>query len=107
MPVCGPGHRHVTCLQHETPRIYGPWRCASAMSDAGRPRHAALDSGGGYLDAPADVLPELEALLKRHDVSYEIDEQTISLNDGPYVATVNFGRKTDVRAVQAVLDGSK
>jgi hypothetical protein len=56
------------------------------------------------LEVALSQLEELQYLLDRHGLRYEVLENAISMNDGPFTTDVIFSRGTDADAVQAILD---
>ena len=62
-------------------------------------------NAGPYLMVPVGQLKEVRGLLESHQIRYWVDENAISLDGRPAVAVVNFGRGTEGRKVQAILDG--
>lgn len=62
-------------------------------------------TAGPYLQLPASQRKEVCAIFDRHGVYYWVDEIILSINDGPYMAAINFGLKGDPRAIQLLLDG--
>ena len=61
-------------------------------------------SGGPYIDVPEVQLEELLRVLDQHQIPYCVDEDIMSIDDGPEMATVNLGRGVNAASVQAVLD---
>jgi hypothetical protein len=57
-----------------------------------------------YIAVAADQLEEVKRLLDSHGVRYWVEEELISMNDGPYIATIKLRRRTDANAIQAILD---
>jgi hypothetical protein len=69
-----------------------------------RLRVSTDSTAGPYLMVPFSQLNDVEQLLTRHDTHYWVEENVISLNGAPEIATINFGRGADARAVQKILD---
>ncbi len=61
-------------------------------------------TAGPYLMVPVVQLDEVRSLLDRHHIRYWVDENAISLNGQPAVAVINFGRTTEGKQIQAILD---
>ena len=61
-------------------------------------------SAGPYLMVPLGQLDEVRGLLDSHQIYYWVDENAISLDGEPAIAFVNFGRGTEGRKVQVILD---
>ena len=57
-----------------------------------------------YIVLPVSQLDEVRQLLDVHGIRYEVEDEVISLNDGPETATIDLRRGTDAKAVQAILD---
>jgi hypothetical protein len=63
-----------------------------------------------YEDAPAllrvpmEQLDQVRECLNRHSIRYWVDRQAISIDNGPYIAFVNFDRREDPTRIQAILD---
>jgi hypothetical protein len=57
-----------------------------------------------YIEVADSQLEGLQRLLDRHGIRYWVDEDSYSINDGPFTTIVTFYRETDAKAVQAVLD---
>lgn len=68
--------------------------------------HVSTDgTAGPYIRVPVSRLAEVEQLLDRHRIPYQVDEYAISLNGAPEVTLIDLGRGADAEAVQAILDG--
>lgn len=61
-------------------------------------------TAGPYIMVPLAQLPDLKSLLTTHHVAYWVDEEAISLDDGPYIAVVNLPNCPRPEEVQAILD---
>ena len=53
---------------------------------------------------PFSQLTEVCQLLDENRIPYWVDEHIISMDGGPEIAMISFGRAVDGRAVQTVLD---
>ena len=62
---------------------------------------------GPYVDVPVSQLDELQRLLDSRRISYWVEEEVISLDGGPEIATIDFGRGADAAVVQAILDSAR
>ena len=62
-------------------------------------------NGGPYLMVAHDQLGAIIETLRSHNVSHWVDEDVISIDDGPGVAVVNLGRGSEVSGIQRLLDG--
>ena len=72
----------------------------------GKPMRVSTDGGvGPFLDLPVSQLDEVCGLLDGGGVYYWVEEGFISIDDGPEMATIEFGRKGDATRLQALLDG--
>jgi hypothetical protein len=70
-----------------------------------QPLYVSTDgTAGPYIMLPDTQLDELCRILDRHGVRYSVDEDVISLDGEPEVATVNLGRGGDAEGVQKILD---
>ena len=61
-------------------------------------------SAGPYIMVPLDQLDDVRRALDENNIRYWVDEAAISMNDRPFIATVNLGRAGNASAVQAILD---
>ena len=67
--------------------------------------HVSTDgTAGPYIMVPETQLDELCRVLDRYDVHYSVEENVISLDGEPEVATLNLGRGGDADGVQKILD---
>ena len=57
-----------------------------------------------YIDVPLEQLNGVKALLDANQVSYWVDEEVLSIDDGPEIALVMLDEHTDVEMVQRLLD---
>jgi len=62
-------------------------------------------TAGPYIMLPFSQLDEVRRLLNGRGIRYWVEENAISINGGPEIVVINFGREGDAAAVQAVLDG--
>lgn len=53
---------------------------------------------------PFDRLAEIQARLDAHGMSYTVDEETMSLDDGPEEILISFQRGTDPAKLLRLLD---
>ncbi len=77
------------------------------MIDATTRKPLSVSTDGGYkpyIMVAVDQLAEVLRALDGADVSYEVEENVISLNGSPEIATIDLAWKTNVDAVQAILD---
>jgi hypothetical protein len=63
-------------------------------------------TAGPYLMLPLAQVDEVKTLLDQHRIRYWVEENAISINDGPYICVINFGREGNAAAVQAILDAA-
>lgn len=61
---------------------------------------------GPYLMLPLQQLDDVLRLLKTHGVTFSVDDDAILLDGRPAIAIVNFGRDTDPRQLQRLLDAA-
>lgn len=71
----------------------------------GRLEVLAYGQGRPYIIVPESQLKRLCALLDKHRIRYEVDEDMMSVDDEPYVTFVTLARGTDPAEVQRLLDG--
>jgi len=62
-------------------------------------------TAGPYIMLPYHQLDDLRRILDEHAIRFWVEENVISLNGGPEVATVNLGHGADGAAIQSILDG--
>ncbi|WP_435011285.1 hypothetical protein P12x_002592 [Tundrisphaera lichenicola] len=62
-------------------------------------------TAGPYIMVPLSQLPELRQLLDDHGILHLVEEDAISMNGEPEIATIDLGREVDVSAVQEIIDG--
>lgn len=65
---------------------------------------STVGRGGPYITASLQQLPAVESILKQHGIRYAVDQNAISMNGSPFIATVNLGHSADVNGVQKILD---
>jgi hypothetical protein len=61
-------------------------------------------TAGPYIMVPVSQLDELKELLDIKHIRYWLDENAISLDGSPEIATINLGRGADAAVIQAILD---
>jgi hypothetical protein len=63
-------------------------------------------SGGArpYIELPLDQLKEVQQVLEANGIRHTVDEDVISMDDKPFIATIDLGRGADPVAIQAILD---
>ena len=57
-----------------------------------------------YLVVPAEQLRNVLRLFDQNRVRYEVDEETLSMDDGPPMSFVDLARGTNPDEVQRLLD---
>lgn len=62
------------------------------------------NKGGPMLRIALDQLQEVQGLLDKHQVRYWVPEYAGSFNDGPWMISVFFTRRTDLKKVKQILD---
>jgi hypothetical protein len=67
-------------------------------------RIRTYEDAPSLLTVPVDQLDRVRERLNRHSIRYWVDKQVISIDNGPYVAFVNFDRREDPARIQAILD---
>ena len=76
-------------------------------TSTGKPLQVLTDGTvGPYIELPLDQLEDVRKLLDDHRIHYVVQENVISMNGEPYIATIDLGRQGDAKAVQAILDAS-
>jgi hypothetical protein len=65
------------------------------------------DDAGPYIVVLLDQLGLVTKLLDEAGYHYDVDEEALSINKGPYTTIVNLGRHADARAVQKLLDDNQ
>jgi hypothetical protein len=77
------------------------------MIDTSTRQRLKISTDGGaapYLMLPESQLAAVRELLEKNDVPHWVDEETLSMDGGPDIALVNFGREIDPPVVQCLLD---
>jgi hypothetical protein len=64
-------------------------------------------TAGPYFYLPQTQVEEVTRLLDDHHIRHWVEENSISLNGGPYISVINLGREGDAAAVQAILDAAR
>jgi hypothetical protein len=71
-----------------------------------KPLYVSTDgTAGPYIMVPLDQLVDVRRALDDNNIRYWVDEAAISVNDRPFIATVDLGRGGNAEVVQAILDG--
>jgi hypothetical protein len=70
-------------------------------------RVSTESTAGPYIRLPESQLAEVQQLLDRRGIRYQVDEEIISFDGGPEVAIIDLGRGADAAAVQAILDSAR
>lgn len=61
-------------------------------------------TAGPYIMVPDSQLDEVKRVLDDQRIRYWVEENSISLNNGPYISVINLGREGNAQTVQAILD---
>ena len=63
-------------------------------------------SEGGYagLDVPYEQLDQIRALFDANKIQYWVDEEVLSIDDGPETAFISLSRRSDPKLAQRLLD---
>ena len=70
-----------------------------------KPLRVSTDgTAGPYIMVPLDQLADVRRALEGNNIRYWVDEEAISVDDRPFIATVNLGRAGDASTVQTILD---
>lgn len=59
-----------------------------------------------YIMLPVQQIEDVRALLDASSIPYWVDENAISLDEGPEVTVVNLGHDADAATVQSILDNA-
>ena len=79
------------------------------MTDVNTHKPLHVVTAGGvwpYISVPFTQLDDLKQILDSHGIKYWVEENVFSMDGGPEIATVNFGRNGDAHAIQAALDSA-
>jgi hypothetical protein len=57
-----------------------------------------------YINVPLEQLKDVTTLLDANQVSYWVDDEVLSIDDGPEIALVTLDEHTDPAMVQRLLD---
>ncbi len=60
--------------------------------------------GGAYICLPEEQLTQVTGLLDAHKIKYWVDEESLSIDEGPEVTWINLIEASDAAMVQRVLD---
>jgi hypothetical protein len=63
-------------------------------------------TAGPYIMLPRTQVDGVTKLLKDHCIRHWVEENSISLDGGPYISVINLGREGNAQAVQAILDSA-
>jgi hypothetical protein len=70
-----------------------------------KPLQVSTDGGARpYIDLPLDQVKAVQEVLEANGVPHTVDEDAISMDDEPFIATIDLGRGADPVAIQAILD---
>ena len=58
------------------------------------------------IDLPESQLAEVQRLLDENGIRYWVNDSRISINGGPYMATIKLWKGEDAAKAQAVLDAA-
>jgi hypothetical protein len=64
----------------------------------------AKNSTDPYVTVPLQQLDAVQALLDAAGIPYRLDDEFLSINDGPEMAFVNIPKPADPKVVQQLLD---
>jgi hypothetical protein len=67
-------------------------------------RIKTYENADPLLRVPVEQLDQVRDRLNRHSIRYWVETQVISIDNGPYIAFVNFDRREDPARIQAILD---
>jgi hypothetical protein len=80
------------------------------MTDATtqQPLRVSTDgTAGPYIMLPDSQLDMVQQLLDDHQIRYWVEENSISLDGGPYISVINLGHEGKAAVVQEILDRSR
>jgi ribulose 1,5-bisphosphate synthetase/thiazole synthase len=60
--------------------------------------------GGGVIWLPESQVPDVQKLLDQHGIRYWLQEEIISVDDGPEFTALILSKNEDPQAVQVILD---
>lgn len=66
--------------------------------------HGMSERIGPWVRVPRDQIKDVEQLLNAHGIRYATEENSLSVNGGPFMRVINMRPGTDPQAVQAILD---
>jgi hypothetical protein len=69
-------------------------------------RVSADRTARAYIMLPLSQVEEVQRLLDAHGVRHWVEDNSISLDGGPYISTIQLGRDENAKAVQAILDNA-
>ena len=70
-----------------------------------KPLQVSTDGAAGpYIMVPLSQLGDVRWILDSNNIRYWVDEEAISVDNNPFIATINLGRAGDAGTVQAILD---
>jgi hypothetical protein len=64
-------------------------------------------TAGPYIRVPDSQLDEVKRLLDDNQIFHWVEENSISLDGGPYMTVINLGREGNAAVVQAILDNAR
>jgi hypothetical protein len=72
-----------------------------------KPLHVRNEgTAGPYIFVSVDQLDSLQRFLDARGIRYWVAENVVSINGGPEIGEVNFGRGVDAHAIQEILDSA-
>jgi hypothetical protein len=60
---------------------------------------------GPWFIVRVSMIPEVQAMLDKNNVRYELDDSIVTINGQPPTRKINLARGTDPDVVQRLLDG--
>ncbi len=67
-------------------------------------RVSSHEIAGPSLRVPEDQVEQIRERLDREAIYYWVDSHVISIDHGPEITYIHFGRKGDAARIQAILD---
>ena len=66
--------------------------------------HGMSERIGPWLRVSQRQIKDVEQLLEAHGIRFATEENTLSMNGGPFMTVINMRPGTDPQAVQTILD---
>jgi hypothetical protein len=63
-------------------------------------------TAGPYIMVAESLLERVREILQQNEIPHWVEHTLVSVDDQPFVAVINLGRKCDPASVQALLDNA-